>query len=79
MKDEMKGQGSSKKLKKKSPLYRLDPFVDHNGVLCVGGKLDKTQEFPVDIQHPVILPYKSHITTLIIRDADEKWPTQVKE
>ena len=70
---ETKGKRTARKqLKKTSCVYQLDPFLDHDGLLRVGGRLERMQEFPVDMRHPIILPYKSHITTLIIRDAHEK-------
>lgn len=58
-------------LKKASCLYRLDPFLDSSGVLRVGGRLRRS-DLPYHIKHPVILPRKSHVTTLIIRHHHEK-------
>ena len=54
---------------KSSTLYRLDPYVK-NGILRVGGRLSKSQ-LPTDMKHPVLLPRKSVVTTLIIRDAHQ--------
>ena len=49
----------------KSPLQKLNPVL-LEGVLRVGGRLDKA---PVsfDIRHPVILPFVSHLTDLIVK------------
>lgn len=55
---------------KTSPIYRLDPFVD-KGVLRVGGRLNNA-DIPQESKHPIILPRKSNVTTLIIRDAHER-------
>ena len=55
---------------KTSPLYRLDPFVDR-GLLRVGGRLNHA-DIPEESKHPVILPRKSHVTTLIIRHTHEQ-------
>ena len=55
---------------KTSSIYRLDPFVD-KGVLRVGGRLNNA-DIPHESKHPIILPRKSNVTTLIIRDAHER-------
>ena len=57
---------------KTSSIYRLDPFMDpQSGLLKVGGRLSKACiEQPV--MHPVLLPRKGHVSTLIIRDAHVK-------
>ncbi|KAK3724031.1 hypothetical protein QZH41_007681 [Actinostola sp. cb2023] len=52
-------------LKKTSSLYRLDPFLDKEGLLRVGGRL-KLADIPYDEKYPMILPRKSHITSLIL-------------
>jgi hypothetical protein len=52
-------------IKQHSSLYRLDPFVDENGVIRVGGRI-KRANIPRELSHPVILPQHSHITTLVI-------------
>lgn len=53
------------KLKSVSSLYRLDPFLDCNGVLRVGGRIRRA-DLTEALCHPVILPKKSHITKLVI-------------
>ena len=53
-------------LKKTSSLYRLDPFIDNEELLRVGGRISRAYT-PYHIKHPVILPRKGHITVLIIR------------
>jgi len=54
----------SKSLPKGNCLYRLDPFVDQDGLLRVGGRLSLS---PYEVKHPVILPRKGHIVELIVR------------
>ena len=56
---------SMKVVKKTSSLYRLDPFLDDNGLLRVGGRL-KHADLTTAVKHPVILPRKGHVTGLII-------------
>ena len=48
-----------------SPLWRLSPFVDSDGILRVGGRLEMSN-LPYDAKHPVILPKKHHISKLVI-------------
>lgn len=57
----------SKKLtiKKVSSIHRLDPYLK-DGILRVGGRLGRAELSP-ETAHPIILPYKNHVTTLIIR------------
>ena len=51
---------------KKSSLYRLDPFMDSQGVLRVGGRLRRAHlSFPE--KHPVLLPKGHHLSHLIVR------------
>jgi hypothetical protein len=58
-------------LKKTSCLYRLEPFIDSQGVLRVGGRL-KRSDLPYHVKHPAVIPKKGHATTLIIRYHHEK-------
>ena len=59
-------------LKRSSTLCKLDPIIDEDGLVRVGGRLGNTEEFAKEFKHPVILPKKDHITTLVIRYAHEK-------
>lgn len=53
-------------ISKKSNLLSLDPFMDNEGLLRVGGRLQKAaHEF--DKKHPIILP-KHKLTQLILRN-----------
>ena len=55
-----------KSVKRTSPIHRLKPIVDNDGVLRVGGRLHQT-DLPYDVKHPVLLPKKAHLTDLVIR------------
>lgn len=59
------------KVKKRSKLITLDPFVDKNGILRVGGRL-REANVSSDFKHPVIIPNKTHLMKLIIKDAHLK-------
>ena len=56
----------NKELKYSSPLNRLDPFVDNQGMLRVGGRI-KAASISEDVKHPVLLPRESHVSWLIAR------------
>ena len=57
-------------MKNNSPIQRLDPFLE-NGIFRVGGRLRRA-DLPHETKHPVILPPKSHVTTLLIRHAHKR-------
>jgi hypothetical protein len=59
-----KGQDTGK-------LYKLDPFLDNDGILRVGGRIEQAI-IAFEEKHPIILPKYGHITTLIIRHHHEK-------
>ena len=52
-------------LKKTSTLRALDPYLDSDGVMRVGGRIRKTT-LSESLKNPVILPKSSHITALVI-------------
>jgi hypothetical protein len=54
-----------KSVKCGSSLYRLNPFVDKEGLLRVGGRIHNA-DLPTSEKHPVILPKDSPVTTLIV-------------
>lgn len=54
-------------LKVDSKILNLNPFVDGEGVLRVGGRLAAT-DLPYDTKHPIILPKDCRLTRLIIED-----------
>ena len=48
----------------KSKLLCLNPFLDNDGLIRVGGRLENS-DFPYDKKHPVLLPAKHALTKLI--------------
>ena len=58
-------------IKKTSPLYKLDPYLDDNDVIRVGGRL-RRGSFDVNLKYPVILPKDSHVTDLIMKHCHSK-------
>ena len=64
--DRSSAQQKKRAMRATSSLYRLDPFLDNDGVLRVGGRIQLGQ-FTDDTKFPIILPKKSHVTSLIIK------------
>lgn len=50
----------------KSGLANLHPFIDSDGILRVGGRLQNAN-ISYDKMHPIILPKSNYLTTLIIQ------------
>jgi hypothetical protein len=50
---------------KTSHLYRLDPFVDEYGILCVGGRTRRSQQTYRE-KHPAFLPKDHYLSYLVI-------------
>lgn len=53
-------------LLKSSTLLSLDVFLDDEGVLRVGGRLNRSK-IPRDVRNPVIIPGRHHIALLLVR------------
>ncbi|XP_011859181.1 PREDICTED: uncharacterized protein LOC105556699 [Vollenhovia emeryi] len=58
-------------LPKSNPLVRLTPYLDKDRLLRVGGRLHNAQ-IDTDSKHPLILPRRSPLSTLIIDDAHKR-------
>ena len=52
-------------IKRSSNLYRLDPYINEDGIIHVGGRLRRAN-IPRNIAHPIIFPKRGHITNLLI-------------
>lgn len=53
-----------------SKLLQLSPFIDHNGLIRVGGRIQKSHA-PDNMKNPIILPHNPRITQLIIDDCHQ--------
>ena len=60
-----------KVLRRSSTLYRLDPFIDSEGVIRVGGRITNA-EIPYHLRHPAVLPRNHRITELVIEHFHQK-------
>ncbi len=68
---EYKSLETGNKLSRKSPLKGLDPFIDVDGLLRVGGRLTEA-EIELDVRTPLIIPGKHHIATLLVKHHHER-------
>ena len=60
-----------------SSLYKLDPFLDADKILRVGGRLGRAN-LSDDVKFPIILPRNSHSTMLIVKHFHESTRHQGK-
>jgi len=58
-------------LPRSSPLSRLSPFIDSEGLLRLGGRLGGSL-LSDQVKHPYILPRRSHLSTLLIDHAHRR-------
>ena len=54
------------KLTKRDPLYKLNPVLDTDSLLRVGGRLERSSLTDRE-KHLIILPKPGHITQLVVR------------
>jgi len=62
---------NNKSLSKNSNILRLNPFIESNRVLRVGGRL-RYASVSYNIKHPILLPGKHAFTRLIIIHEHER-------
>lgn len=65
-KEELKSLFKGELVSKRSPLRKLDPFLDSDGVLRVGGRTSLSA-ISWEEKHPIIIPKSNHIATLLVR------------
>ncbi|XP_076664979.1 uncharacterized protein LOC143367238 [Andrena cerasifolii] len=58
-------------LSHRSNLLRLNPYLDDQGLLRVGGRL-RHAALPLDAKHQFLLPRNSRLTELLVNDAHER-------
>ncbi|CAL8069017.1 unnamed protein product [Orchesella dallaii] len=63
---EIKSLQSNLPVSSSSRLKTLHPFLDNEGILCVGGRLQNA-DIPENKKHQMILPHDNHVTKLLIR------------
>ncbi|XP_057699895.1 uncharacterized protein LOC130920590 [Corythoichthys intestinalis] len=65
-KEEMTKLKKGEHIAKTSPLWNLNSFIDSEGLLRVGGRTSLAN-LPYDEKHPLILPKRHHVSTLLVR------------
>ncbi|XP_063047286.1 uncharacterized protein LOC134441024 [Engraulis encrasicolus] len=65
-KDELKCLTQGSTVHCQSPLAKLDPFIDKNGLIRVGGRISRA-DLADEEKHPLILPADHHVATLLVR------------
>ena len=60
-----------KEIHKRSLLSKLNPFLNCEGLLCIGGRLGNSS-LESHEKHPIVIPKKSPASTLLIRRAHER-------
>ena len=56
---------NGKAIRKDSHLIKLTPFLDSDGLIRVGGRLQHG-DFPYSVKHPILLPFNHHVTRLVV-------------
>ena len=70
--DEYKALVNRRPLPSNSKLLSLKPKLDDDGLIRSDGRLTDAKYISYDVRHPVILPRKSWVTKLIMKDAHER-------
>lgn len=70
-KQEIKQLSRGEHLANSNPLVRLTPFIDSQGILRVGGRLESSN-LSFGAKHPAILPRDTPLTKMIIDQAHRK-------
>ncbi|XP_055906876.1 uncharacterized protein LOC129942102 [Eupeodes corollae] len=58
---------------KSSPLYKLSPYLDDNGLLRIKGRIDTVPGVPLCTKRPIILPRQHIVTYLIVGDYHQRF------
>lgn len=64
---EQRALTTNKSISKSSPILSLAPWLDSKGFLRVGGRI-KNANISFTQKHPIILPYQSQLSKLLIQD-----------
>jgi len=59
-----KNRNTQRKIKRTHVLFRLDPVVDQQGVLRIGGRI-QAASLAYEAKHPVVLPKQAHVSKLV--------------
>lgn len=71
LKDDYKSLNDGQTRPKQNTLNRLNPIMDRDGLLRVGGRLSSAN-LSEEEKHPLIIPHSHHVATLLTRHFHEK-------
>lgn len=63
---------TAQNLPRSSNIISLDPFLDQNSLVRVGGRLNKSNWLSIQEKNPLLLPGKSYLAKLIVKHFHEK-------
>ena len=63
--------GNAKAMRKLSSLSRLNPFINEEGLICVGGRLRRSK-LQAEAKYPIVIPKQTPAARLLIRRAHER-------
>jgi len=69
---EFKWLESNQESPKGSRLKSLNPFMDTEGFIRVGGRLSQAEDIPEVTKHPLVLPKHNYLVKLIIQEIHER-------
>ncbi|XP_059217550.1 uncharacterized protein LOC131994726 [Stomoxys calcitrans] len=69
--DEYLALSAKKTIASKSSLLSLNPFLDDEGVMRICGRLTSSPVLSYNERHPVILPYSSQLSRLLVKFTHE--------
>ncbi|XP_067940188.1 uncharacterized protein [Watersipora subatra] len=55
-----------------SSIIGLNPYIDKEGILRIGGRATKSTTLSFEEKHPIIVPKNCHLAKLLIRDVHNK-------
>ncbi|XP_022824061.1 uncharacterized protein LOC111354747 [Spodoptera litura] len=68
---EYKQLNKNEDISKKSSIFKLNPYLDENGIICVGGRL-KNSSLPPKMKNPSIIPHTGRYTKRLIDQAHSR-------
>ncbi|XP_072554180.1 uncharacterized protein [Paramormyrops kingsleyae] len=69
--EEIRCIGGQQEIPKGSPIKNLDPFLDNQGLLRVGGRIAEANLSQTE-KHPLIIPGTHYVATLIVKHCHEQ-------
>lgn len=60
-------------IEKSSPLYKVTPLVDEDGLMRMEGRSERAEFLPFDLRFPIIVPADHPVTTLLVQSFHERF------